>query len=140
MAGELIWFGSTEHSFHLPQSVQCTDEWKEELWDIIEQSGEEEKILAQLKIRLNFLAAHGTAAIKHPRWFEKLKASDDLYSLHVATVHNIRILFAFVSSKAVLLHAFEEKAGKRGGRNSYSTAIPIAAARLKTIMNMKRSN
>ena len=53
-----------------------------------------------------------------------------LFSMHLTGAgFNIRVLFAFLSNnQPVLLHAFEEKQGKR--RTDYSSHIPPALLRL----------
>jgi len=67
-----------------------------------------------------------------------LKYGNKLYAMKINDDKNIRILFSFVEYKgikyAVLLHAFEEKKGKRKSSTSYVTAIRVAQQRLKEVL------
>ena len=140
MARKSVQIKRIDYPFSFPGTVLCVDAWEKEIQDIIEHSGERSRIIAALKTRVRFLAERGHKATRHPQWFEKLKGADDLYSMHVVTVHNIRIIYAFVKEKPVLLYAFEEKAGKNSGKNSYDTAIEISRARLDELLRRSIEN
>lgn len=108
--------------------IQCEDE----LRDIAQHSGNIRKLRANFKTRLKYLKDHWEKAVEHHEWFEKLSHEKSLYSLHIATVNNLRILYVLHDDQAWLLCAFAEKS--RTKRDSYQRYIPVAQKRLNEIL------
>lgn len=96
------------------------------------RSGDLRKLRAHFKVRLQYLKTHWDGAVQHSEWFEKLSYDKNLYSLHIATVSNLRILYVLHAHQAWLLCAFAEK--NRTKRDSYQRYIPVAQQRLKAIL------
>ena len=98
-----------------------------EFLNLIAEKGFEERIFTLLTARLKLLTTWGykVTCVKE---FENI--GQGLFSMHLTGAgFNIRVLFAFLSNnQPVLLHAFEEKQGKR--RTDYSSHIPPALLRL----------
>lgn len=62
------------------------------------------------------------------KWLEKLKAYNNMYSLHLdADSKNYRILFSKNEKGKLFLHMFFEKDGKTN--TSYKKHVPIAISR-----------
>jgi len=115
--------------------VFCHPDVNEDLEGILGHSGCIGIVGAKLDKALVYLEANGRRAVNHQKWFEKLKGVDDMFSLHVACVANIRILYAFFEQKPVLLYAFSEKAKGTAKTKSYAAAIPIALKRMEELIN-----
>lgn len=103
-----------------------------ELRDIAERSGNKRKLRSNFKMRMNFLREHWEKAVVHHEWFEKLSYEKELYSLHIASVNNLRILYVLHGDQAWLLCAFAEKKDSKQAR--YERYIPIAKGRLNEII------
>jgi hypothetical protein len=112
--------------------------YENDLKDILERSGKKDDFIGKYKMRLRFLDEYREKSVLKRDWFEALKHTNKLYAIKIKDDKNIRILFSFVEYKgtkyAILLHAFEEKKGKRKSPTSYDTAIPIAQQRLKEVL------
>ena len=108
--------------------IQC----EHELRDIVQRSGDIRKFRAHFRNRLKYLRDHWDNAINHQEWFEKLSHEKDLYSLHIASVSNIRILYVLRGNQAWLLCSFAEKS--RTKRDSYKRYIPVAQKRLEELL------
>lgn len=67
---------------------------------------------------------------------ENLKDANDLFSMKIKTDCNIRILFSLEKDGTILLHSFEEKAGKKV--TEYSSAIETAKGRLQKMKGRKK--
>ena len=97
---------------------------------ILERSGKKDDFTSKYKMRLKFLDERRENCVQKRDWFEVLKYGNKLYAMKIKDDKNIRIIFSFVEYKdikyAVLLHAFEEKTGKRKSPTSYDTAIRVA--------------
>lgn len=119
----------------LLSEFHCSTEFLDELASILKNSGVEVKFIAVLFTRLNKLKEYGLTVINNcPRQFEKLKNTNDLYSMHINTGNlNVRILFVFIFDTPVLLAAFYERQGKK--RTDYSAYIPIAESRRLKIID-----
>lgn len=113
-------------------------DYEEDLFDIIDKSGFKEDFTGMYINRLRFLEERMSSCVQRSSWFEKLKRTDDLYSIKIDSMKNIRILFAFVKYKgttfAILLYPFEEKNKNKGGNNSYDSVKPIAFRRLREVL------
>ncbi|NSW92063.1 MAG: hypothetical protein HPY74_15575 [Firmicutes bacterium] len=113
-------------------------DYEDDLIDVIEKSGFKDNFTGLYMNRLRFLEERMERCIGRVKWFEKLKYTEELYSIKIDSLKNIRILFAFVKYKgnkfAVLLYPFEEKNKKKGSGNSYQTAKIIALKRLKEVI------
>lgn len=107
-------------------------ECENELRDIVQHSGNIRKLRTHFKSRLNYLREHWENAVQHDEWFEKLSHEKDLYSLHIASVNNLRILYVLRGNEAWLLCCFAEKS--RGKRDSYKRYIPVAQKRLNELL------
>ena len=106
---------------------------EEEIRSIVEKDARREKFESDYKIRLDYLHEHREKAILHRKWFEKLSsAGSPLYSMHIAAINNMRILYIFADSYIVFLCAFSEKSkGKK--KDSYAAYIPIALQRIQEL-------
>lgn len=105
---------------------------EDELREIADKSGNLRKLRSNFKTRMQYLKVHRENAVQHDEWFEKLSHEKDLYSLHIATVNNLRILYALRDDQVWLLCAFAEK--DRAKRASYRRYIPVAQKRLEEII------
>jgi len=105
---------------------------EEELRDIAQRSGNLRKLRSNFKTRLKYLKDHWEQAVQHHEWFEKLSHEKDLYSLHIAVVSNLRIIYVLRGKQAWLLCAFTEKDSKK--QDSYKRYIPVAQKRLAKIL------
>ena len=105
-----------------------------ELLGICSGSGQEATIKKALAARLQRLAAYpGSAHIKFPESFERLRNAGDLYSMRIPTSnHNVRVLYGYSGDNICLLLAFNEKAGK--GNTDYSSHIEPARSRLAELI------
>ena len=113
-------------------------DYENDLKDILERSGKKDDFTSKYKMRLKFLDERRENCVQKRDWFEVLKYGNKLYAMKIKDYKNIRIIFSFVEYKdikyAVLLHAFEEKTGKRKSPTSYDTAIRVAQQRLKEVI------
>jgi len=113
-------------------------DYENDLRNILERSGKKDDFAGKYKMRLKFLDARRENCVQKRDWFEVLKYGNKLYAMKIKDDKNIRILFSFVEydsiKYAVLLHAFEEKKGKRKSSTSYVTAIRVAQQRLKEVL------
>lgn len=113
-------------------------EFEKDLKDILERSGLEENFWQKYRQRLKLLVERRHECIRKKDWFEKLRHEKDLYSMRFKGNKNIRIIFAFVAYEsyeyAILLYPFNEKDSTKGGKHSYSTALPIAQKRLEEVI------
>lgn len=118
--------------------IRAHRDYESDLIYILERSGKKADFTAKYKMRLKYLEERREQCVLKRDWFETLKHTGSLYSIKFKDDKNIRILFSFVEYKgisyAILLHAFEEKSGKRKSPTSYDTAIPIAQQRLKEVL------
>ncbi|HHW57998.1 MAG TPA: hypothetical protein GXX15_10120 [Clostridia bacterium] len=109
--------------------------FEEELKNLLEYSGYEEKFIRMYRQRLKFLEKYHTRCYQKRDWFEILKRTDGLYSMKFKGPKNIRIIFKFVGYNnqniALLLCAFEESS-----KSSYKEAIHIAQKRLDEIREL----
>lgn len=104
----------------------------EEVYNIVIKSGNIEAFKAHFKVRHEYLQKHWEYATSHRQWFERLSHEAGLYSLHMASINNMRILYVLHGSEVWHLCAFAEK--ESGKRQSYKRYIPIARQRLKEIL------
>lgn len=80
---------------------------------LIVGTGNEEKFFKQLTKQLVLLRELKNDVINLPQ-FEKLKAYNGLYSMHLESKeYNIRVLYSYNECNEIILHCFYEKAGKR---------------------------
>ena len=104
-----------------------------EIYDIVSKSGLLERFYSDYEYRIRLLAEYrDRAPIFHSKWFEKLTRphKKSLYSLHMARINNLRILYS-IGDRIILLCAFAEKQPATRKRQSYMQYTPIADARLK---------
>jgi len=118
--------------------IRAHPDFEDELRDLLEKSGQKEDFWGKFRQRMLFLESYGQRCTLKKDWFEQLKTARGLLAMRFArSQKNIRILFAFVTERhreyVVLLHAFEEKNGKKKGPNSYVQAIRVAQERLKEV-------
>ncbi len=101
-----------------------------DLSKLISKSGQAEKFLTKFYQRCLILSELGKNAVSNNN-FEKLKHLDfEMFSLHIKTEKNIRILYSFDGDTIVmLLCAFHERSGKK--KTDYTNYIPIAKQRIK---------
>ena len=112
--------------------VRILQKCEEEIVSIVERSGKYTKFVADFDSRIQLLSqARENANVKYPQWFENLRHVKELYSIHIASVNNMRILYAFVDLDILLLCAFEELEGRGKRTKSYSQYIPVAQKRLR---------
>ncbi len=106
---------------------------KAELNTIVLRSGKEKKFRADYDIRIGLLIDHKENAprVNHS-WFEKLRHMKEapLYSLHMASIDNLRILYV-IRKRIILLCAFKEKEEHGKKTDSYVEFIPVALNRLQ---------
>lgn len=106
-------------------------ECENEIRDIINAVDHVVRFKKDYDARLDLLAVHRELAPQvNPQWFEYLKHTDSpLYSMHIASLGNMRILY--ISRKTIVfLCAFMEKEGAGRKRQSYTQYIPIAESRM----------
>ena len=108
-----------------------------ELRDIAQHSGNVAKLRANFRTRMNYLRENWENAVLHHEWFEKLSHDKDLYSLHIASVNNLRILYVLRGDQAWLLCCFAEKSS--GKRDSYERYIPVARKRLSELLEVENN-
>lgn len=113
---------------------------EEEIRSIVEKDARREKFESDYKIRLDYLNEHREKAIQHRAWFEKLSSvGSPLYSMHIATINNMRILYIFADPYIVFLCAFSEKSkGKK--KDSYAAYIPIALQRIQELEELNNEH
>ncbi|NLY71853.1 MAG: hypothetical protein GX076_09290 [Clostridiales bacterium] len=107
-----------------------------ELMNLIDGSGYKKIFLSKYQKCLRFLEGLKTRChLGNSDLFEKLLNEDNLYSIRLLGDKNIRILFSFFTingkSKAILLHAFEEK-----NKSHYESGKRIARSRRNEIMDV----
>jgi len=107
---------------------QCEDE----LRDIADASGNLRRLRSSFNSRMQYLKIHWENAVQHHEWFEKLSHEKNLYSMHIARVNNLRILYVLHGNQVWLLCAFTERERKK--RDSYQRYIPVAQKRLKEVL------
>lgn len=83
---------------------------EDELKEILRRSGSEKRIKRHLKQRLKHLEDSKEKCILHRQWFERYANEEWLYAVRIIDRDlNLRIYFAFINGRAVLLHAFLER-------------------------------
>lgn len=121
------------------RKIRCGEEYVVYHWDfeidvnkLISQSGYYDQFIKKFAKAVRILEGLKHQCVECSSLFEKLKRTEDLYSIRIKGQKNIRILFSFLnyedSEKAILLVCFEEKGGK-----DYSDWIPVANNRLMEI-------
>lgn len=102
-----------------------------DITNAFENSGKESTFLVKFMIALKILKEYGINATKVNRtMFEKLKDANDLFSMRLKSKDfNYRIIYSFTASGTVLIHGFEEKAGKR--KTDYRGALKIVGKRIE---------
>ena len=106
---------------------------EDEINSIVERSGKIVPFRAAYNVRLKALKEHREQAPAFNRqWFEKLKRVPEasLYSMHMASIDNLRILYV-IGKRIILLCAFKEKEERGKKTESYVQFIPVAIRRLK---------
>lgn len=99
----------------------------DEFSSLIKKSGSEKQVIAQFLNRLDAIIQLGNIDYG-PKWIEKLKNYDNMYSLHIdAARTNYRLLFSKNKNGKYFLHVFYEKSGKIN--TSYAAHVPIAIKR-----------
>lgn len=99
----------------------------EEFVELTEKSGSQEKIIKQFVARLHAIIALGNIDFG-PKWLEKLKKYENMYSLHIdADSKNYRLLFSKSKNGKYFLRMFYERAGKIA--TSYGPNVTIAISR-----------
>ena len=106
---------------------QFHEDFVPEFVELISKSGSEVKLLKQLMGRLRMIIELDDIDCGL-KWLEKLKAYDNMYSLHLdADSKNYRILFSKNEKGKLFLHMFYEKDGKTN--TSYEKHVPLAISR-----------
>lgn len=110
-------------------NVKTSAEFEEEYKSIVGSKPNAAKIDRKVAELLHFIGtAKNPALICNHGCIEKLK-TDDLFSMKIKLRCNIRILFSLEKDGTILLHSFEEKAGKKV--SEYGAAVKTAKDRLK---------
>lgn len=114
-------------------------DFEHELKGMIERSGYKPEFIRKYRsslLQLDNLKMQCTTLRKS---FEKLRNTENLYSMKLHGEKNIRILFTFITCSnkkvAVLLYPFEEKDQKNKSKTSYNNAIQIANERIRELQN-----
>lgn len=109
--------------------TQIHKECVREIEEIVKRTGNKTQFQAHYNMRLDYLEEHRENACVMRKWFERLKYVDiPLYSLHIAVIDNMRILYVFIEDRIYLLCAFSEKSS--GRRKSYKQYIEVAKNRI----------
>lgn len=105
---------------------------EDEIRKIVKEGAYEVRFGKDYKARMKILLPHWDKANQHcPQWFEHLKHYDTaLYSIHLASIGNMRILYT-LGHHIIFLCAFKEKEGHGKKRQSYVQYVPIAKKRLE---------
>ena len=100
----------------------------DEILELVMGSGIEDQFFKKLITNIEMLKSLGPNVIQTKN-FEKLKNTDDLYSMKFKGKNmNLRLLYSYdVQSSAIMLHCFYEK--DDSGKGNYSSHIPIALER-----------
>lgn len=99
----------------------------EEFVELTGKSGSQRKLIKQFVERLNAIIELGNIDFG-PKWLEKLKKYDNMYSLHLdADSKNYRLLFSKTNNGKYFLRMFYEKAGKAA--TSYAPNVATAISR-----------
>lgn len=111
-------------------------DFDEDLRIILGNSGMMGDFADSLERKLHFIEKDINSGTS-PRWLERLKDTDGLYSIKFRMVKNIRVVCMFTDSSkrkiVVLLCGFEEKNKKKGSKDSYNKALQIAKKRRSEI-------
>ncbi|MCR4622634.1 MAG: hypothetical protein K5663_11195 [Clostridiales bacterium] len=106
---------------------------KAEIYKIVSRSGKRIKFTADYGKRIGILIEQRENApgFNH-NWFELLRHVKEapLYSLHMANIDNLRILYV-IRKRIILLCAFKEKEEHGKKTDSYVEFIPVALNRLQ---------
>ncbi len=110
--------------------VRTVDEFEEEFDRIVQRKPNSSRIFSKVLELLDFISRDRNPDVftKHKQ-IEKPKGTQGLYAIKIKVECNIRILFSLERDGTILLHTFEEIAGKRN--TGYSPATSIAKERLK---------
>ena len=119
-------------ALNIADGIEIDPECEDEIYAVLEKS-EVMKFAAAYRERIRLLSTYREKAISvHPKWFEQLKhVGAELFSMHIANVGNMRILYYVGRRTIVLLCAFLESEGKGKRRKSYVQYIPVALERMK---------
>lgn len=104
-----------------------------EIRKIVNKGSHQARFVAAYEERIRVLKQYRDKAPSfNPRWFEKLQhiQNASLYSINFAKIGNMRILYT-VSTRIILLCAFEEREGHGKKRQSYVQYVPVALKRLE---------
>lgn len=103
-----------------------------EIRKIVKEGSYELRFGKDYDARMRILLSNWDKANQHcPQWFEHLKYYDSaLYSMHLANIGNLRILYT-LGQHIIFLCAFKEKEGHGKRRQSYVQYVPIAQKRLE---------
>ncbi len=104
-----------------------------EIRDIVMKSGNTLRFVKDYQARIQRLKELGELAhSRQPEWFEKLRhiKGSTLYSLRFIRIDNMRILYAVISNRYILLCAFKEKGKGTSKTQSYRQYTDIALRRL----------
>jgi hypothetical protein len=109
--------------------VIAVDGFEEEYNKIVQSKPNCEKINKKLLLLLSFICMDNNPEVfcTHKQ-IEKLSGASGLYVIKIKVGCNIRVLFSLERDGTILLHSFQEKAGK--SNTDYSSAIIIANNRL----------
>ena len=117
-------------------NVKTSDEFEEEYERIVGRKPNFDKINKKVIELLQYISmTKNPAEIYNHRCIEKLK-TDDLFSMKIKLQCNIRILFSLEKDGTILLHSFEEKAGKKN--TEYGIAVKTANERLQALKGRKK--
>lgn len=112
----------------LPKNIVLHDRFSEEFIDMLESCPEKKRLLGLFVARLKAISESLPHVITKAKWFEHLKENNNLYSLHlVSSSRNIRILLSYDGDNRIVLHSFQEVAGK--GVSEYGKHIEVAKDR-----------
>ena len=102
-------------------------EFYKEFAELVSGTGFEKQVVNQFIFKLNAIIELGN--IDHgPKWLEKLKTYDNMYSLHLdSKSYNFRLLFSKNDKGKYFLRMFYERSGKKA--TSYAPNVKIAIER-----------
>lgn len=118
--------------FHAEDILIVDVDCAAEILEIVEKGSYQIRFDKDYKARMKLLLEHKEKAfLVKGNWFEHLKHYDSaLYSMHLANIGNMRILYV-MGHRIIFLCAFEEKGEHGKKRQSYVQYVPIAIKRLE---------
>lgn len=119
-----------EQILNLLNNFEYEEKLLSDITDAFQYSGKEAEFLIKFITALKILNEYGINATRvNRKMFEKLKEAKGLFSMRLKGENfNFRIIYSFTESGAILIHGFEERAGKK--KTDYSGALKIVKSRI----------